>query len=114
MHGPPLSGSRWPGRAERLRRRVGPAPVTSKARARSALAPQVRSHPDQAVIPPRVLREYALLADGERGALVRPDGNIGWLCVPRWDSDAVFSALIGGRGGYAVVPTGPACLGRKL
>ena len=56
--------------------------------------------------PPRVLREYALLADGERGALVGPDGDIAWLCVPRWDGDAVFSSLIGGRGGYAVTPTG--------
>ena len=65
----------------------------------------VRSHPNQAAIPPRVLREYALLADGERGALVGPDGDIVWLCVPRWDSDAVFSALIGGYGGYAVMPT---------
>lgn len=57
------------------------------------------------MIPPRTLREYALLADGERGALVGPDGDIVWLCVPRWDSDAVFSALIGGRSSYTVTPT---------
>jgi len=80
--------------------------VTGQARAGAGRAERARSSPDQAAIPPRVLREYALLADGERGALVGPDGDIGWLCVPRWDSDAVFSALIGGRGGYAVVPTG--------
>src|SRR3954451_17398297 len=54
----------------------------------------------------RVLREYAMLADGERGALVGPDGNMAWLCFPRWDSPAVFAALIGGRGGYAVSPAG--------
>jgi GH15 family glucan-1,4-alpha-glucosidase len=65
----------------------------------SAAGPQAR-----AAIPPRVLREYALLADGERGALVGPDGNIVWLCVPRWDSSAVFSALIGGRSGFSVTP----------
>jgi alpha,alpha-trehalase len=53
---------------------------------------------------PRVLREYAFIADGERGALVGPDGAIVWLCVPRWDSPAVFSALLGGDGGYAVTP----------
>lgn len=55
--------------------------------------------------PPQVLREYALLADGERGALVGPDGAITWLCFPRWDSPAVFAAIIGGGGGYRVSPT---------
>jgi alpha,alpha-trehalase len=54
--------------------------------------------------PPHVLREYAFLADGERGALVGPRGDICWLCVPRWDSDAVFASLIGGAGGYAITP----------
>jgi GH15 family glucan-1,4-alpha-glucosidase len=58
------------------------------------------------VFPPHVLREYALLADGERGALVGPRGDIVWMCAPRWDSEAVFSALIGGPGGYSVRPTG--------
>ncbi len=55
--------------------------------------------------PPQVLREYALLADGERGALVGPHGDIAWMCAPRWDDDAVFSTLIGGGGVYAVTPT---------
>ncbi len=54
--------------------------------------------------PPHVLREYALIADGERGAVVGPRGDIVWMCAPRWDSEAVFSALIGGRGAYAVTP----------
>jgi alpha,alpha-trehalase len=53
---------------------------------------------------PHVLRDYALVADGERGALVSPRGDIVWLCAPRWDSDAVFSMLIGGEGVYAVTP----------
>ena len=56
--------------------------------------------------PPHVLREYALLADGERGALIGPRGDIVWMCAPRWDSDAVFSSLIGGEGTYAVTPVG--------
>lgn len=54
--------------------------------------------------PPRVLREYALLADGERGALIGPRGAIVWMCAPGWDSDAVFSSLIGGDGAYAIAP----------
>jgi GH15 family glucan-1,4-alpha-glucosidase len=51
-----------------------------------------------------VLREYALLADGERGAVLGPAGDIVWMCTPRWDSDAVFSALVGGPGGYSITP----------
>ena len=53
-----------------------------------------------------MLREYALLADGERGAVVGPRGDIVWLCAPRWDSDAVFTSLIGGAGEYTVTPAG--------
>src|SRR5947208_14682396 len=56
--------------------------------------------------PPHVLREYALLADGERGVLVGPRGDFAWMCFPRWHSDAVFSSLVGGRGTYAVAPEG--------
>jgi alpha,alpha-trehalase len=59
------------------------------------------------VLAPRVLREYALVADGERGALITPDGSVSWLCVPRWDSPAVFSGLLGGAGRYTVTPADP-------
>ena len=51
-----------------------------------------------------MLREYALLADGLRGGLIGPHGDIGWLCVPGWDSEAVFADLLGGRGLYTVTP----------
>ncbi len=54
--------------------------------------------------PPQVLRDYALLADGERGALLGPRGEVAWMCAPRWQDDAVFSSLIGGPGLYAVSP----------
>ncbi|MBV9350639.1 MAG: glycoside hydrolase family 15 protein, partial [Mycobacterium sp.] len=56
---------------------------------------------------PHVLREYALLADGERGVVVGPRGDCCWMCVPRWDSPAVFSALLGGGGVYVVSPDHP-------
>lgn len=56
---------------------------------------------------PQTLREYAFLGDGERGALIGPHGNIVWMCAPGWDSDAVFSALLGGQGGYAITPLDP-------
>jgi GH15 family glucan-1,4-alpha-glucosidase len=53
---------------------------------------------------PHVLREYALLADGERGIVVGPRGDFAWMCFPHWDSGAIFSSLIGGQGAYAVTP----------
>lgn len=53
---------------------------------------------------PHVLREYALLSDGERGAVLGPRGDIVWMCMPRWDSDAVFSALLDGPGAYSITP----------
>jgi alpha,alpha-trehalase len=56
---------------------------------------------------PHVLREFSLIADGERGALVGPDGAISWLCAPRWDSPAVFGGLLGGPGRYSVTPSDP-------
>ncbi|KZM74286.1 glycoside hydrolase family 15 protein [Nocardia terpenica] len=56
------------------------------------------------IFAPHVLREYAFLADGQRGALVGPRGDVSWLCVPGWDDDAVFATLLGGRGVYAVAP----------
>jgi len=62
--------------------------------------------PTTDAFPPHVLREYALIADGERGALIGPRGDIAWMCAPRWHSEAIFAALIGGAGAYAVTPEG--------
>ncbi len=56
---------------------------------------------------PHVLREYAMIADGERAALIGPHGDVAWMCVPRWDSEPVFSSLIGGGGTFAVTPVNP-------
>ena len=56
------------------------------------------------ITPPSVLREYAFLADGERGVLVGPSGEFAWMCFPRWDSGAIFASLVGGPGTYAVTP----------
>ena len=71
-------------------------------------AEDIAGHDEGAApFPPDVLREYALLADGERGILVGPRGDYAWMCAPHWDSSAVMSALIGGRGGYSITPTDP-------
>ncbi|MFE4056010.1 trehalase-like domain-containing protein [Streptomyces sp. NPDC059096] len=52
------------------------------------------------------MRPYALIADGERGALVAPHCDFAWMCAPRWDSGAVFAGLIGGQGVCGVTPAG--------
>ena len=56
--------------------------------------------------PPHVLREYALLADGERGIIVGPHGEFASMCFRSWSDDALFSTLVGGREGYSVMPAG--------
>jgi hypothetical protein len=55
-------------------------------------------------VAPHVLRDYALIADGERGALVSPHGDISWLCLPRWHDAPVFAGLLGGPGHYSITP----------
>lgn len=70
--------------------------------ARTRTDPHEIPAPDSA---PEPLRHYALLADGERGILVGPHGEYTWMCAPRWDSDAVFSTLVGGPGTYVVTPS---------
>ena len=56
---------------------------------------------------PWTLRDYAFIADGERGAIIGPQGDYTWMCAPHWDSDAVFSSLIGGGGSYTITPSDP-------
>ncbi|MGV3103959.1 glycoside hydrolase family 15 protein [Rothia sp. 32237D007AR] len=43
------------------------------------------------------IEDYALLSDMNTGALVSRAGSIDWFCAPRFDSRAVFTALLGER-----------------
>jgi GH15 family glucan-1,4-alpha-glucosidase len=54
------------------------------------------------------IEDYALIGDCESAALVSRDGSIDWLCWPRFDSDACFAALLGGKehGRFRVAPQG--------
>jgi GH15 family glucan-1,4-alpha-glucosidase len=40
------------------------------------------------------IAEYGFLSDCETCALVAPNSNIEWLCLPRFDSPSVFGALL--------------------
>lgn len=42
----------------------------------------------------RRIEDYAFVSDMESGALISRDGSVDWLCWPRFDSGACFSALL--------------------
>jgi GH15 family glucan-1,4-alpha-glucosidase len=58
---------------------------------------------------PRPIADYALIGDCQSAALVASDGSIDWLCLPRFDSDACFAALLGGEehGFWRIAPAAP-------
>jgi GH15 family glucan-1,4-alpha-glucosidase len=54
------------------------------------------------------IEDYALIGDLQAAALVSRDGAVDWLCLPRFDSGAVFAALLGSseNGQWTIRPAG--------
>src|SRR5258708_36615227 len=52
--------------------------------------------------------DYAIIAGLQSAALIGKDGSLDWLCLPRFDSDACFAALLGSRdnGRWQIAPDG--------
>src|SRR3954452_6928702 len=61
------------------------------------------------------IEDYAIIADTQTAALVGRDGTIDWLCVPRFDSGAIFAALLGDEenGHWSIAPEGEATVKRR-
>jgi alpha,alpha-trehalase len=69
---------------------------------------------DSGAVPDGDIGDHALLSDRQGAALVARDGTITWACLPRFDSPAVFGALLGGDAGHwRLRPVAPSTVTRR-
>jgi GH15 family glucan-1,4-alpha-glucosidase len=59
------------------------------------------------------IEDYAIVGDMQSVALIGTDGSVDWLCLPRFDSEASFAALLGtnDHGHWRIAPTVPGTSG---
>jgi GH15 family glucan-1,4-alpha-glucosidase len=96
--------------------------VNAKCRDRQAPSPDAgptpRAHPadgqygagmSNAKEQAQAIEDYAVLGDTATCALVGRDGSVDWLCLPRFDSHACFTALLGTprNGRWLLAPKDP-------
>ena len=55
-----------------------------------------------------LIEDYGLIGDLQGAALVSREGSVDWLCLPRFDSGALFAALLGDEenGHWTIQPAG--------
>src|SRR3954467_10375925 len=94
------------------------AGVTSRPRRRlqgmssPAMQPAAAAIAERGAFTP--IGEYGLLADCNSAALVDRHGSIGWLCLPRYDSDAIFARILDPDGGHwSIRPVGEYAVERR-
>ncbi len=62
----------------------------------------------------RPIGDHALLSDCRSAALVTSNGSVDWLCLPRFDSPAVFARLLDEDAGHwSIRPAGPVDISRR-
>ncbi len=66
-----------------------------------------RKQPLRAISVP--IEDYGIIGNAHTAALVSRGGSIDWLCLPRFDSESVFGALLGnpGHGRWLIAPQDP-------